>query len=123
VQIRTADDRARGLIAPLDDPATHAAVRAERACLAALAGGCLAPIGGWARCDATGRLVLGACVLEETTTGVRRITAEAAEVSGAPAFDAAHAAALGRRVAEQLLRQGAVDMLASMRATGGTTFE
>jgi hydroxymethylbilane synthase len=123
VQIRTADDRARGLIAPLDDPATHAAVRAERACLAALAGGCLAPIGGWARCDATGRLVLGACVLEETTTGVRRITAEAAEVSGAPAFDAAHAAALGHRVAEQLLRQGAVDMLASMRATGGTTFE
>jgi hypothetical protein len=67
--------------------------------------------------------VLGACVLEETTTGVRRITAEATEVSGAPAFDAAHAAALGHRVAEQLLRQGAVDMLASMRATGGTTFE
>jgi hydroxymethylbilane synthase len=116
VQIRTADDRTRGLIAPLDDPATHAAVRAERACLAVLAGGCLAPIGGWARCDATGRLVLGACVLAETTGGVRRVTAEAAEVSGPPA----DAAALGRRVAEQLLRQGAADMLASMRSAGGT---
>jgi hypothetical protein len=55
-------------------------------------------------------------VLAETTGGVRRVTAEAAEVSGPPA----DAAALGRRVAEQLLRQGAADMLASMRSAGGT---
>ena len=39
------DDRAtRQLVAGLDHPPTHAAVLAERAMLAALQGGCLAPI-------------------------------------------------------------------------------
>ncbi len=46
------DDRAtRDIIQPLDDPASHAAVLAERAMLAALRGGCLAPIAAWARLE------------------------------------------------------------------------
>ena len=45
VQIRSDDARARELLAPLDDPATRLAVRAERALLAALEGGCQVPIG------------------------------------------------------------------------------
>ncbi|NBU30909.1 MAG: hydroxymethylbilane synthase, partial [Actinobacteria bacterium] len=40
-------------------------MRAERSCLAALAGGCLAPIGAWASQTADGSLALGACVLED----------------------------------------------------------
>ena len=41
-----ADDRATlAAVAPLDDPATHREVVAERALLAALQGGCSAPIG------------------------------------------------------------------------------
>jgi hydroxymethylbilane synthase len=44
VQCRAADAATRALLAPLDDTATHAAVRAERALLAALGGGCKVPI-------------------------------------------------------------------------------
>ena len=51
VQIRSDDGRARELLAPLDDPATLLSVRAERALLGALEGGCQVPIGA---------LVLGA---------------------------------------------------------------
>ncbi|NDC62495.1 MAG: hydroxymethylbilane synthase [Planctomycetia bacterium] len=46
VQCRVDDRATRGVLEAVDDPATHLAVRAERACLAALAGGCLAPAGG-----------------------------------------------------------------------------
>lgn len=45
VQIRGDDERARSLLALLDHGATRLAVRAERALLAALEGGCQVPIG------------------------------------------------------------------------------
>ena len=45
VQIRAGDDRARSLCAPLNDLPTMLAVRAERALLASLQGGCQVPIG------------------------------------------------------------------------------
>lgn len=45
VQIRSDDYRARSLLAGLDDPPTTLAVRAERALLGALQGGCQVPIG------------------------------------------------------------------------------
>lgn len=44
LEVREEDTWARALIAPLDHPATTSAVRAERAFLAALGGGCQAPI-------------------------------------------------------------------------------
>lgn len=116
VQARADDRRALAAVAPLDHAASHAAVRAERACLAALAGGCLAPIGGWARVEDGTRLVLGACVLEVAGDVVRRVIAEGAtprdegnEVS------AAAAEALGREVAAGLLSRGAAAMLHRMR--------
>jgi hydroxymethylbilane synthase len=49
LEIRADDVRLRELLAPLDDPATHAAVTAERAFLAALGGGCQAPIAAFGR--------------------------------------------------------------------------
>lgn len=116
VQIRVDDRRARDAVAPLDDPASHEAVRAERACLATLAGGCLAPIGAWGRTGG-GRLELGACVLEERDGRVRRIVSkgsiprgDGSEVSrGAAAHD------LGVRMAAGLQKCGADEMLARMR--------
>ncbi len=48
VQCRAADAEARRLLAPLDDPATHRALRAERAVLAELGGSCTAPVAAWA---------------------------------------------------------------------------
>ena len=118
LQVRAGDERLHGLLRPLDDRATHEAVRAERALLAALAGGCLAPIGAWAR-KAEGRLHLGACVLEDTGDRVDRIIAHAAIVANdggaATPDDASSPDALGRRVADDLLGQGAAAMIGRMR--------
>ena len=110
VEIRSADMNMRHAIAPLDDAAAHGTVRAERACLAALAGGCLAPIGAWARIDGD-RLVLGAVVFEEGFGEVRSVTAErAAEFAGESPES------LGSRVADVLRDAGAAEMLDRMRA-------
>jgi hydroxymethylbilane synthase len=122
LQVRSDDAVTRAAITPLDDPASHAAVIAERACLAELSAGCLAPVGGWGRVEDGGRLILAARVLEEQTGVVRQVT-EQAEVSlrdGGPnpvgeGGEKSAAAALGRRVAELLLAAGAGPMLERMR--------
>ena len=117
LQIRAADEPLRGLLTPLDDPATHEAVRAERALLAALAGGCLAPVAAWAR-HAEGRLHLGACVLEDRGDRVDRIVAGAAAAGESePAGRSPAPEALGRCVAEDLLGQGAAAMIDRGRGT------
>jgi hydroxymethylbilane synthase len=116
VQIRAADQRLHDILAPLDHASTHAAVLAERSCLAGLAGGCLAPIGAWARLQDDGCVVLGACVLEDEGGRVRRIVAE--QQAGARIAEVSSAAfwQLGADVAAGLLADGAADMLARMRA-------
>jgi len=109
VEIRAADTAMRRALAALDDTAAHAAIRAERACLAALAGGCLAPIGAWARTHGD-RLVLGAVVFEERSGSVRSLAAELeAETPAAPPET------LGTRVAAALVERGAAAMLGRMR--------
>jgi len=118
IQIRAGDERMAAAVAPLDDPATHDAVRAERSCLAALAGGCLAPIGAWGRRIEDGRLALGACVLEEKAAGADRIVAES--IMGGHAA-VATPEALGREVARLLQEQGADAMLERMRSRGQGT--
>jgi len=109
VQARIDDVATRAAVAPLDDAATHAAVRTERAFLASLAGGCLAPIGGWARRNADGDLEFGGCVLEERDGIIRRIVAEgvAAPDQSPDLFGAA--------IAGQLRAAGADEMLAAAR--------
>ena len=114
IQVREDDLPVRRAIMPLDDAASHRAVLAERSCLAALAGGCLAPIGAWARDTADGRLELGACVLEEAAENageikIHRILAESVASEGESAT------ALGCRVAANLVDQGANGMLARIR--------
>ena len=109
VEIRAADIAMRRAVAVLDDAAAHRAIRAERACLAALAGGCLAPIGAWARTHGD-RLALGAVVFEEHAGEVRSVSAER-EVAVA----AEQPESLGLRVADALCEAGATDMLRRMR--------
>lgn len=113
VQTRSDDARTRNAIAPLGHAETHAAVRAERSFLASLAGGCLAPIGAWARGGEDRRLVLGGCVLEERGSGVDRILASA--VAGPEESPES----LGIEVARRLKEAGADRMLAAARAAGG----
>jgi hydroxymethylbilane synthase len=124
-----ADDAATiaAVIEAADDAATHRAVLAERACLAALAGGCLAPVGAIAEELSPGQIRLSACVLEEPAAGgVRRIVATAErslEVGGEkspaePGFMRATMQELGREVAGMLQAQGADAMLAAARGQG-----
>ncbi len=105
VQIRSGDQRMAAVVGAIDDEESHAEVRAERACLAALAGGCLAPIGAWARFEGS-RLHLGVCVLGPDGEGVARILSRAVGAAAETPED------LGRRVAEDLRRQGADGLLA-----------
>jgi hydroxymethylbilane synthase len=48
VECRDGDHVVRELLAAVDDPAAHAALRAERAFLGALGGGCTLPLGALA---------------------------------------------------------------------------
>lgn len=123
VQARADDLRTREAVAPLDHAVSHAAVRAERSCLATLAGGCLAPVGGWARVEEERQLVLGACVLEVAGDVVERVVAEGSipvtagnDVSSGPAAEA-----LGIRVAGELRARGAAEMLDRMRHMAALT--
>lgn len=109
IEVRADDDFTRDVVRLLDCPATHAAVSAERGCLAALAGGCLAPIGGWARVE-PGGLRLGAIVLAELDGRVSRVTVELAR----RAWDESPED-LGKRVARELIALGADAMLSLVR--------
>lgn len=114
VQVRADDPVTRGIVTEIDDADSHAAVRAERACLARLAGGCLAPIGAWARRDGDA-LLLGACVLGMAGDDVTRIEAEASERGRRDEGPES----LGARVAEALVALGADELLADARRGAG----
>lgn len=108
LETRSDDSHARSALAPLDHHETHAAVLAERALLADLRGGCLAPVGAWGRVEGE-QLRLSAVVLGQD--GVRRIAAEAAG-------DLDAAVELGSRAAAELLSRGAAELIAGARQPG-----
>jgi hydroxymethylbilane synthase len=105
LETREDDEGARAALALLDDAPTHAAVLAERALLAALRAGCLAPVGAWGRVEEAG-LTLDATV--HSPDGRQRIAAS----GSAPPEQAEQ---LGRDVAAQLLASGAGEMIASAK--------
>jgi hydroxymethylbilane synthase len=105
IEARVDDEQIRQVLAALDHAPTHAAVVAERAMLAALEGGCLAPIAAWGRVEG-GQLRLSGRVLDRD--GTRRLDAT---LSG----ELDVAADLGRRVAEALIGQGALELIHSAR--------
>ena len=93
-------------LAPLNDPATAACVRAERAVSRDLAGSCEVPLGAYAVTrDDTRQLWLRGFV---ATPDGRRFAR--AELTGA----AADPEALGARLAKELRAQGAVEILAEL---------
>ncbi|MCS7236540.1 MAG: hydroxymethylbilane synthase [Armatimonadota bacterium] len=73
VQVREGDRALVELASRIDDATTHAAVRAERAFLRALGGGCTLPVGALATAE-TGRLRLRVRVLSED--GSRQVSVE-----------------------------------------------
>ncbi len=101
VEIRSDDEAVREMAAAIDDGDYHRAVTAERAFLARLGGGCSVPIAALGEIDG-GRLRLRGLVGD--MEGIRILRAE---LEG-PASDAE---ALGVQLAEELLSQGAADLL------------
>jgi hydroxymethylbilane synthase len=91
----------RDHVAFLNDPATCTEVAAERALLERLGGDCHVPIGARARLSGTG------LKLVSVVAGIDGMRLCRSEMNGA----AAAAAELGRRVAEDLLRRGAGELL------------
>lgn len=73
VQVRRADEAAVAAVDALDDRAAHAAVRAERALLERVQGGCTVPFGAWCRRLDDGRYELRGFLERE---GRRRFVAE-----------------------------------------------
>jgi hydroxymethylbilane synthase len=106
IECREEDLPTRAALAALDDAATHVAVLAERALLARLRGGCLAPIGALGQMM-NRNLVLSAVVL--SADGARRLHAE-------DSASIEEAEAVGERVADALLSQGAGALIAGSRA-------
>jgi hydroxymethylbilane synthase len=106
VEIREDADAVRRVVAPIDDAAAGAALRAERALVEALGGGCQTPIGAVAtlldgetiEIVAAVVTVDGRCALRATASG--RL---------------ADAATIGAHAARQLMAEGAGDILAEAR--------
>ena len=111
IETRADDATTLAAVRMLDHAASHQAVLAERSLLAALLGGCLAPVGALARTNAAGKLTLSAAVL--SFDGQQRIA-----VLGESSATAADAIALGQTVASQLNAQGAAELIAASRSAG-----
>jgi hydroxymethylbilane synthase len=109
VECRADDAEALAVLAALDDAATRAAVAAERALLEALEAGCAAPVGALAEIadgDAGPEVFLrGTVVAVDGTAAVRR-TATGATTD---------AAGVGRRLAAELIADGADQLMGSSR--------
>ena len=104
VEIRSGDAAVRALVERIDDPASAAALTAERAVVARLGGGCQMPIGAYAAVSGE-RLRLTAIVV--SLDGARAARAQA----DGP-LDAAEG--VGSQAAERLFAEGAADILAEV---------
>lgn len=105
VQTRDNDSRMREMLASLDHGPTGVAVRAERACLAEMEGGCQVPIGALAMMESEG-LVLHAFIADPRGTHL---------VRGHAPVDADNPEGSGRRVAYDILSRGGRYVLERLR--------
>ncbi|MBN1591225.1 MAG: hydroxymethylbilane synthase, partial [Pirellulales bacterium] len=105
IETRYADAITRKVVLAIDHPPTHAAVLAERALLAALEGGCSAPIAAWGH-------------VEDQTL---RLAGRVLRFDGTQKVDATREGKidqprqLGQLVAEQLNAQGAAELIQEAR--------
>jgi hydroxymethylbilane synthase len=100
IETRADDEETMALARAIDDAATHAAVRAERAYLQRLGGGCRLPVGAFAVVE-DGELALRAMIAGGETI----FRAEVRGSTSAPAE-------LGYRAADDVLAQGAKRFMA-----------
>jgi len=105
VEIREDDERMRDLLTPLHDADTWLQVRAERAFLAALEGGCQVPIGALAQ-DVEGHLTLFGLIADVEGRQI---------VRGEHFIDVENPELTGIRLANELRGRGATEILEGLR--------
>jgi len=105
IQARREDSETLSLLAVLDHPETHAAVRAERSLMKSLEGGCQVPIGALARLD-SGALVLEGVVA--SLDGAKLVRGRVIDRPDQPDE-------LGIELSQVLLSAGADRILADLR--------
>jgi len=114
VECRSGAAELRALLATVDDPSSHTAITAERSLLAALQGGCSAPVGAYAvHTLGTDMVHLSAGVFDIDGGGAVRAGGDG---------KAAAAQSLGREIAEELLHRGAgnyISVLSARSSDGG----
>jgi hydroxymethylbilane synthase len=117
IECRCDDADVLAILRALDDPATHRAVRAERAALAELEGGCIIPMAAWAR-DVEGDEGEGRSGSDEPALAIDAVVLDpdgrgrvAVSLRG-PRDDPD---GLGRRAADVLRDRGAEPLLARAR--------
>jgi len=107
VAARSIDAAALRWVVPLDDSEARLATTAERALLRRLEGGCQVPLGALATVrEGTLTLAVSVCALD----GSRHLSTR----GHAPALPD-EAAALGTRIAEELIKRGAGELMARER--------
>jgi hydroxymethylbilane synthase len=109
IECRLDDSTTQAAVAALDDRETRAAVTAERVMLSKLHGGCSAPVGAWGRMKGDS-LALDAVVA--SCDGVTVLRASGTAAIG-------DAAQLGYHLADELLTQGAAEIIAAARRQTG----
>jgi hydroxymethylbilane synthase len=107
IEIRADDNRVAAAVAAIDDAPASAALEAERAVVTRLGGGCQMPIGAHAEVN-DGALTLTAVVL--SLDGSRAIRGESRG-------SMTEARKIGNAAAEDLLSQGAAEILAQVQRT------
>ncbi|MHC4717731.1 MAG: hydroxymethylbilane synthase [Planctomycetota bacterium] len=106
VEIRGDDEEVLDIVCAIEDAEARAAVTAERAFLAALGGGCRVPVAGYGRpADDGASLALTGIVSSPDGSRLLRGTLNA------PLSDVEAARRLGERLAEELLAEGAREIL------------
>lgn len=105
LECRESEAELMELLANLDDDASRAAVTAERSMLALLHAGCSAPVGAWGRIE-DDQLVLDGLVASLDGKQI---------LSAVGAAGVSQAEMLGQTVAEQLLDQGAAEIIAAAK--------
>jgi hydroxymethylbilane synthase len=112
IEIREGDTRVASYLSSLHHPSTAYAILAERALLRRLEGGCQVPIGTYGRLETADRLLLDAAVGSIDGKKIVR-----GFINGSPS----DAEALGRKLADQLLADGADEILKQIRDTADET--
>jgi hydroxymethylbilane synthase len=108
IEIRGDDEAVRRAVGPVNDDLADAALTAERAVVSGLGGGCQTPIGALA--SSLDRETIELVAVVAAVDGSRTVRAAGRSAR-------ADAAALGARIAQQLVAQGANEILAEARLT------